>query len=265
MVVVLQTVGLATAWVVGNIAPDTERRDTKLDLRVDAHDGVVDLLDGHIDIVATPITYIVKTTWISRKSLCIRKILTCHRIRIEIVVHVDGLDIVAGNEVSYHLAEEITCLLEMRSEVPLCTILEEPLWMLVVDVVVGDVLNLAAATCHTIRVDPNVYVNTAFVSLSTYELQRIVGSRLALFASQPMTPWLKLGLVQSISRRTNLKDDGIEIHVLESIQHGNHVGFLLLIVADSRFSREIDVGYSTYPCSAKIRLCSAAKRYGHHE
>ena len=165
------------------------------------------------------------------------------------------LNVVASHEVCHYLAKEITCLLQMRSKIPLCTILQEPLWVLVIDVIRSNIFDFATTTCHTVWVNPYVYINTALVRFSTNKLQWVVSRRLSLFACKPSTPWFQLGFVQRIRSRTNLKYDSIEVHCLKLIQHSNQIGFLLLIVANSSLGREVDISYGAHPCSTKIRLC----------
>ena len=190
LVVVLKSVGLATTRVVLLIAPDTKWRDTKLYLWFDTIDGIAHLLNGQVYVVATPITYVVKTTWVFGKCLSIWELLTRNRIRIEIVIHVNGLYIVSSNEVCHHFAEKIACLLQMRGKIPLRTILQEPFRMFVVNVIRSNILYLASTACYTVWVNPYVYIYTTFMCFSANELQWVVGRSLALLASEPSAPRL---------------------------------------------------------------------------
>ena len=157
-------------------------------MRFDTIDGIANLLNSQVDIITTPITNIIKATRILCKSLSIREILARNRIRIEIIVHVDSLDIIASNEVSHYLAQEITSFLQTWFKIPLGAIFNEPLGMLVEDMSRSNILNLATTTRYAIRIDPYVYINTALVSLCTHKFQRIISSRLTLLASKPSTP-----------------------------------------------------------------------------
>ena len=73
-------------------------------------DGLIELFDEEVHVIATPVVDIPDTVIIQPELLRIGNGLALHRIGIEIVVHVDAVDIVAGDDVLGHLTDIFTVL-----------------------------------------------------------------------------------------------------------------------------------------------------------
>ena len=57
------------------------------------------LLDKHIHIVATPFGTVGNAIVVLLEVAVVRYLFSCHRIRIEIVVHMDAVDVISGHDV----------------------------------------------------------------------------------------------------------------------------------------------------------------------
>ena len=73
-------------------------------------DGFVELLDEEVHIVTTPITTIANAIIILTILGIVWNRLTSSRIRVEIVVHVDAVDVVAGDDVTGNFTDIVAIL-----------------------------------------------------------------------------------------------------------------------------------------------------------
>ena len=116
IIVVLKAEGLGSDWRVFPVAIDTERRNTELDPRLDTMDGFAQLLDEAAHIVSSPVADITESARIGCIHLLIRNLLACYRIRIEVVVDMEAINIITAHDISSHLTGIIGSLLESRIE-----------------------------------------------------------------------------------------------------------------------------------------------------
>ena len=132
VIIILESIGCTTVRIVLLIAVDTERRNPEFHPRLALANCFMDFLDQDIDIVTSPISLIGITTAIFCKGQIIRKIYARSRIRIEIVVHVERIHIVTGNDIADNLADILAVFRQSRIEIQLTAILQEQLRMFVV-------------------------------------------------------------------------------------------------------------------------------------
>ena len=111
LVIILQTIGLATVGIAFLITINAKGRNAELHPRLGGMDGFVNLLNKHVNIIATPIITILHT--IGRRTILrfIWNFDTCDRIGIEIVIDMQAIDIVAFYDILDNIADIVATLL----------------------------------------------------------------------------------------------------------------------------------------------------------
>ena len=218
LVVVLQAVGRTAVGVALLVTVDTEGADTEAHPGVARLDNPAQLLDEQVHILATPVTPL-HTVTIAGVAVIVGKLAAGNRIGIEIVVHVDGIDIVASHNIVDHPADKLAALGQSRVEIELFTILDEPLGMLVIDV--RRCQRLGSDRPHPVGIEPGVQLHIAGMALVNQILQRVphrVGSH-PLLPREIFAPRLQLRGIEGVGRRAHLKNHRIDTDVLETVQH----------------------------------------------
>ena len=121
--------GSATKRVPGVIAPDAERRDTELDVWFGCFDGFGDIADSHIDVISSPLADVSKSSWMCLEAGFIGKRKSRFGIWVEIVVHVYGVDVVSRDDIFDNEAYPMACFVKSGFEIPLFSVLPEPIGM----------------------------------------------------------------------------------------------------------------------------------------
>ena len=93
-------------------------------------DGFTQLLDKAAHIISSPVADIAETARIGCIHLLIRNLLASYRIRIEVVVDMEAINIITAHDISSHLSGIIGSLLESRIEKHEIIIVETEVWML---------------------------------------------------------------------------------------------------------------------------------------
>ena len=210
VVIVLQSLRLAAQRVAAFVAIDAKGRDTEFHPRLHLTDGLVQLLDECIYIIAAPVGLVIKAASVTGKAGIVRKIDSLNRVRIEIVVHVDGIDIVARNDIAHYQTDMTATFGQGRVEVNLVAISHKPLRMQIVHMI-GH--KLVPQRClYPIRVDPRMKLHATLVALFNHKLHGIPirFGGLSLYSRQIAAPGLQTRCVQGIRLGTYLKDDGVE-------------------------------------------------------
>ena len=135
IIIVLQTIGLTTQRITLLITVNTKRRNTELNPRLQFAHCLMNFLYQHIDITATPIRFIRKSTAITGKAGIIREVYSLFRIRVEIIIHMNSINIVAGNNIRNHHTDVATAFRQCRVEIDLVTVSNKPFGM--------DIINMA--------------------------------------------------------------------------------------------------------------------------
>ena len=180
VVVILQTVCLASVRVAFLIAIDTEWRYPKLHPRLAGTYSLMNFLDQYVHVVASPIGLVGITSTVLGKADVIRKVFTRIWVWIEIVVHVDSIYIVSANNILYNLTDILAVFRQSRIEVKLVGIRYKQLRILVVR------MDRRQSPCTLglgpVRINPRMKFHVALVPLVNHPLQRIPLGRLSLHA-----------------------------------------------------------------------------------
>ena len=249
LIVVLQTIGTASVGVALLVTIDAERRNAHLDPRLDVMDGTIELFHKEVDIMAPPVTDVLVAPIVSLEECRIRYVNTSSRIGIEIVVDMQSVNIVACQDVTDHLADEVTVLLDGRIQQRQSVILEATLRIAVDDVVVS--IAMRRLRLGTIGVDPCVQLHATLMTLINHPLQGVpIGLRCpTLLACQIIAPRLQLTLVERITLRAHLEDDGIAAILSQLVQ----LIAQRLLHLQSWHALKLSVD-TLYPCSTELTL-----------
>ena len=218
VIVVLQTVSVAADGRILQVAVDAERRHTELHPRLHSHDSVVKLLHKTVHVVAAPVADVADTIRVITEKICVWNFLASHRIRIEIVVDMQSVNIVAAQDVAHHRTDILTVLSHSGIEDYLVVVGKAPLRMLACHMICGKLSG--GLGLGTVGVYPCVKLHATLVALVHHPLQRIPIRRrgLSLPACQETAPRLNLALIERITLGTHLKHDGVGAHLLQLIQ-----------------------------------------------
>ena len=132
LVVILQPVR-GTAIGIALLVPiDSKGADSEADPRFAGLDNFAQFFDQQIHILPSPIASL-HTVSIAGITVVVGKFAARNGIRIKIVVHVNGIDIVASYNIVDHLADELAAFGQTRVEVELLAILYKPFGMLIIN------------------------------------------------------------------------------------------------------------------------------------
>ena len=110
VVIILQTTCVAAIGVTLHITINSKRRNSKLHPRLALAHRLMDFLYQHIHVVTSPIGFITVSATILCKTDIVGKILSRIRIRIKIIIHMNGIHIITGNNIAYNLTNIFTIL-----------------------------------------------------------------------------------------------------------------------------------------------------------
>ena len=207
----------------------------------------MNFLNQHVHIIPTPVCPTRKSATVCCKADIIRKLFSRIRIRIKIVVHVNGIHIIAGHNVAYNLADVFSGLRQPRIKIQLAGILHKQFRILAVG------MHGRQSTCAfrlgTIRINPRMKFHVPLVAFLNHKLQRVPHRRrsFSLHTGQETAPWFVRRFIQGIRLCPHLKNDGIDTSLLQVVQlaHQHLLHFL------RRHTLELSV-YTLYPGSAKL-------------
>ena len=221
IVIILQAIGITSQRVTFLITIDSERTDSELYPRLHPPNGFVQFLNQHIHITTSPVRLVSKASAITGKTCVIGKIDSLNRIRIEIVIHVDSVHIIAGHNIRHDLTDIFTTLGKCRVEVQLVSISNKPFRMLI------------------------IYMFRRQLVL----LHRVPHRRrhLSLCPCQKTAPRFMLRSIQRIRFGTHLKDNRINTRPLKRVQLANQCLFQSFCGNTAKLSVD-----SLYPCSTKL-------------
>ena len=197
-IVVLQSIGFAAAWVGTLVAPHAEGADAQAHPWFFLRNHIVQALDEQVHVLATPIAA-VHAVAVGGIAFVVGELIF-GGIGVEIVVHVNCVDIIARDDVAHHGADEFAALRQSRVEVGLPAILHKPFGVFVIDVPGCEFFHFALGVGHAIGVEPSVEFHAAVVTFGNHKLQRIpIGiGRLAKFAGEIHAPRLEIRGIESI-------------------------------------------------------------------
>ena len=218
VVVVLQSVRLASQRIAALVAVDAEGRHAKLHPRLDFSHRFVYFPYQRVHVAASPVTPVVKPAAIARKALVIRKLLSFDRIGVEVVVHVYGVHVIVHHDVAHHHPYVPAAFRQGRVKEQLVAILYKPFRVSVIYMFRSQLI--LQVRLHPVRVYPRMKLHAPLVAFLYHERHRVPErfGRLTLHAGQEPAPWFYLRSIQCVSFRSYLKDDGIDARFLQGIQ-----------------------------------------------
>ena len=110
VVVVLQAARPAAQRVARLVAVDAEGRHAELDPRFQPPYRFMDFADEQVDVATPPVADVVEAAAIAGEAGRVGKLHAFRGIGIEVIVHVDGVDVVARHDVAHHLADVVAAL-----------------------------------------------------------------------------------------------------------------------------------------------------------
>ena len=176
------------------------------------------LFDKQVDIVATPIIDVLQSIIIKLEFTIVGNNFTRSWIRIEIIVDVQTIYIIAAHNVVYHLINIFPVGRIARVENKLSCIRKYLTRLLNGNMITSQ--SISTLSFGTIRINPRMQFHPALMTLLNHPLQRIpkrIG-RLSLHACQETAPWFITTLIERIALGPHLEDDGIDTILLQFIQ-----------------------------------------------
>ena len=218
VVVVLQSVGIAADAAGALVAVDAERRDAHLHPRLGLVDGLIELLNEEVHVVAAPVATVTNAIAILSELRIVGYGLSSCGIGIKVVVHVDTVHVVAGDDVACHLADVVAVLWNAGIQDGQPVILEAVL-RLALGYVVGSQQGSALGT-GTVGVNPCVQLHTATMALVNHPAQGVPVRRrgLSLPSGKETAPRLDATFVEGVTLRTYLKDNGVHTVAPQLVQ-----------------------------------------------
>ncbi len=132
IIIILKTACITSIRIIFLVAVDTKRRNTELHPRLTLAHSFVNFLYQHIHVVTAPIGFITVSATILRKTDMIRKIFARVGIRIEIIIHMNGIHIITGNNIAHNLANVFTVFGQSRIKIKLPSIIHETFRILII-------------------------------------------------------------------------------------------------------------------------------------
>ena len=218
IIVVLQSVRIAAQRVAALVAIDTERTYSELHPGLQSANRFMYLLNQNIHVAAAPVGLIAEAATIARKARVIRKVLSFDGIRIEIIVHVNGIHIIARHDVGYHLTDMVAAFGQCRVEVQLIAVRHKPLRMRIINMN-GRKLVLQRSL-YPIGINPGMKLHTPLMAFFNHKLHRVPVRfrRFALHSGQEAAPRFVLRSIQRIGFGTHLEDNGVDARALQGVQ-----------------------------------------------
>ena len=154
VIVVLQTVGARAVGVALLVAIDAEGRHAKLHPRLGLMNSLSQLLDKLVHIVPAPVAKAQRTVLTGFVPSIIGNRHPWGGIRIEVVVNMQSVNIIALHDVFHHLANVVAVLLQGGVQQRQSVVLEAPFGVLLRHVVIS--ISMGCLRLGTIGIDPGV-------------------------------------------------------------------------------------------------------------
>ena len=180
--------------------------------------GLIELLDKEVHVIASPVVDILDTIVIQTELLCIGNRLTLHRIGIKIVVHVNTVDIITGDDILCHFADIIAVLSHTRIQDKHIIVSKTTHGFPNGNMIRGQLLG--GLRLSTIGIDPGMQFHATLVTLVDHPLQRIpVRLRsFTLLTCEETAPRFEFALIEGVALRTYLEDNHIHTVLLQLVE-----------------------------------------------
>src|ERR1035437_2447480 len=239
-------------------APELERRDPELHPRLQLRDLPVQRLNELIDVAPSPV---VARELATAFPVCLPapivgkirgSVRAAFRIRIEVVVEMNAIDIVALHHVEHHaqrlrahrrlagIHPELRAVLLYEFRVPAREVRRRK-------------RTLRRRLLRAERIEPRVEFQSAGVRLRHRELERIPERhrRHPLPAGEVLRPWFDLRRVQCVAGRPHLQEHRVESESRRSIQQRDELGFREG-GRQPRPGRPVEIAHARDPDSSKF-------------
>ncbi len=213
----------------------------------------MDVAHELIDVVAPPVAPIVEVAAVLLPGGVVVEGRALLRVRVEEVVEVDPVDVVAVDHVHDHGGHPLADLGIPGIDVGLGAEVDQPVGVALDGVVVGEVLHVGVLKTHTVGVEPGVQFEAALVGLLHRVLQRVVSGVAALLAGEVAGPGLQLGVVDGVGGGPGVQEDRVQSHIDGVVEPLVQFG-LLLVRGQAGLRGPVDVAHGGEPCSAHLTL-----------
>ena len=171
VIIILQTTCVAAIRVTLYITINSERRDTEFHPRLALAHRLMDFLYQHIHVVTAPIGFITVSATILCKTDIVGKILSRIRIRIKIIIHVNGIHIITSYNVAHNLTDVFPILGQRRIKIKLSGIIHETFGILVIRM--NGRQGGRSFRLGTVRINPGMELHSPLVAFINHELHRV--------------------------------------------------------------------------------------------
>lgn len=192
-----------------------KRRHTEFHPRLSVVDGVAELLDKLIHIVAAPVADSHSAT-VGSVVVAVGDGDARHGIGIEIVVDVQSVDIIAPDDIVDNLTYIFAVHGQRRIEDILSVVAEDAL-----GVYDGNMVR-CQRRCRlclcAVGVYPRVQFHSSLVALGNHPCQRVPPRVLSLAPGEKLAPRLVAAAVEGVALSPHLKDDGVGTVLLQFVE-----------------------------------------------
>lgn len=207
-------VGILPVVVVLHIAL---RRDGEHHLPSRLSDDLLQALHHQVDILPAPVGDVGKAAAVFLVLGIVVHALSAREARVEVVVHVDAVDVVLGDEVLDNGVQICAGLRQGGIEhADLIVVLDEHLRNAAVQS--RERLSVVRARGDAIGINPRVEAHAALVGLVDEKLEHVVARILVHLARDKPAPGLVGRVVERIGHAAYLKEDRVDVQSLEGVE-----------------------------------------------
>ncbi|OAV73558.1 hypothetical protein Barb7_02953 [Bacteroidales bacterium Barb7] len=254
VIVVLQTVGLAARTVRRTlfIAVNAKRTDAEAHPGLCQQNGTLQFTHQQVYIlpppIASPLLGISAGDTVTAETCIIGERIPRRRIGIEIIIHVNGIHVIAADYIPHDTTDKLPVFGNARVKKQLLVIGDKAFRIAVIDMAVRQICRPVRA--GAVRVQPRMKLHRPLMALVNQESRYVkVSLRCpSLPSGVKAAPRLNLRTVKGIRLRSYLKDNGIDAAIVQIVQLADEIPLQLS-------DRHLPVFFlkgCLYPRSAKL-------------
>ena len=254
IIIILQAVRRA-ARAVGRaplIAVDAKGADAETDPRLGQQDRPLQLADQGVDILAPPLVALARLIAhrqaIFPETPVVGESQSGHRVGIEIIIHVDRVDVVAAHDITHHQADELPAIRNARIKEDLLVVFHEPFGVLIIYMCRRE--PRVARRAGPVRIQPSVKLHSPLVTFVDQEGDqvKITLRRPSLLTRIKAAPRLDLGRIKRVRLRPHLEYDRVHPAISQEIKLAPKVFFQL----GDRHGRVLALERGLYPGATEL-------------
>ena len=254
IIIILQAIRRA-ARAVGRallIAVDAKGADAKTNPGLCQQDRPLQLTDQGVDILTPPLVTLTRLIAhrqaIFLETPVVGESQSGHRVGIEVIIHVDRVDIVTAHDITHHPADELPAIRNTRIKEDLLVVFHEPFGVLIIYMCRRE--PRVARRTGPVRIQPGVKLHAPLVALVDQEGDqvKIALRRPSLLARIKTAPRLDLGRIKRVRLRPYLENDRVNPAIAQEIQLAPEI-FLHL---GNRHGRVLALKSGLYPGSTEL-------------